>query len=301
MIAQVDLQHRFWSQEPFSQGWYIGAIGTFLFGIALMFALTFAPTRARRPIIWTVTFLAGAFWVLFYLWPRPVNRAPGELPNPGEYVGFLLSDMNQVVAAMANSVGAFLFGLGIYSLVRLHSRRFFRMQTDWFFSMVLLVSMVVMAFFGYWNWRLRTVNPELVNPENWVWQNYTYDFLFEGVLQQMDAAMFSMIAFFILSAAYRAFRIRSVESTVLMASALLMVLSLMGVVEYAWSSLVIDSITAGDPAHFANNFTLFEVARWVREHMMMPSLRALDFGIGLGALAMALRIWLGLEKGGVTV
>lgn len=300
-MTPAELQHQFWSQEPFSRGWYIGVFATFLFGLLLMFVLTFTPTRGRKPIIWTVTFLAGLFWVLFYLWPRPINRAPGELPNPGETVGFLLADMNQVVAAIANSVGAFLFGLGIYSVVRLHSRRLFRKQTDWFFSLVLLSSIVVMATFGYWNWRLRVINPDLANPENWVWQNYTYDLLFEGLLQQMDAAMFSIIAFFILSAAYRAFRIRSVESTVLMASALLMVLSLMGVVEYAWSSLIIDRITAGDPAHFANNFTLFEIARWVREHMMMPSLRALDFGIGLGALAMALRIWLGLEKGGVTV
>ncbi|MEZ5162691.1 MAG: hypothetical protein R2688_02865 [Fimbriimonadaceae bacterium] len=42
------------------------------------------------------------------------------------------------------------------------------------------------------------------------------------------------------------------------------------------------------------------VAGWLRSNMQIPAIRAIEFGVGLGALAMGLRIWLGLEKGGVS-
>ena len=106
--------------------------------------------------------------------------------------------------------------------------------------------------------------------------------------------MFSIIAFYILSAAYRAFRIRSVEATILLASALIMMLSLMGAVEYMWNGLFDHS------GAFVANFQLTEIARWIRDTFQTPGIRALEFGIGLGALAMGLRLWLSLEKGGVS-
>ena len=36
---------------------------------------------------------------------------------------------------------------------------------------------------------------------------------------------------------------------------------------------------------------------WVLSVVNMPVQRAIDFGLGLGALAMSLRIWLSLERG----
>jgi hypothetical protein len=213
-----------------------------------------------------------------------------------------LEDGTAIEATITNSVGAFLFGLGIYSLLRIHVKQFIRLKKDWFFSMVLLLSMVAMVTFGYWQYFQGKQHPgvDYADPLKWSTANYGFDLLFEGLLQQMDAVMFSLIAFFILSAAYRAFRIRSIESTVLMASALLMMLSLMGAVDFAWSG-VVKGMTHGDASSALNNLELSRVAEWVKQCLQVPSLRALDFGIGLGGLAMAIRIWLGLEKGGVTV
>ena len=47
-----------------------------------------------------------------------------------------------------------------------------------------------------------------------------FKFLFSGGLTNLGSATFSMIAFYIASAAYRAFRIRSLEATLLMIAAL---------------------------------------------------------------------------------
>ncbi len=300
MLAAI--QENFWATAPHSQRGYIMMAVAFAVGLALIVACLFAPTRARKPIVWTVTFLAGFYWVLFYFLPEPINRKPTDVArNAFEGFAFVMADGNAVAATVANSVGAFLFGLGIYSLLRIHTNNVLKKRKNWFFSLMLILSLICMVAYGYGNWWIKQHNPGLIDTQaRWQFPNYAFDIMFDGLLQQMDAVMFSLVAFYILSAAYRAFRIRSIESTVLMASALLMMLSLMGAVDFAWSG-VIGKLAHGDPNSFLNNFTLTSVSNWVKANLQVPSLRALDFGIGLGGLAMALRIWLGLEKGGVTV
>jgi hypothetical protein len=54
----------------------------------------------------------------------------------------------------------------------------------------------------------------------------------------------------------------------------------------------------GGAPHFLLNFKLTEIAGWLRNNMQVPAIRAIEFGVGIGALAMGLRIWLGIEKGG---
>ncbi len=276
---------------------------TFLASLAVMVGMMFAPQRARRPIVWTATFLTGAFYVLLFLWPEPIAREENDLPrNAVEAISFWVADFQPTMAASTNVITAFLLGLGIYSVLRVHITRLAKKQKDWAFSIVLLVGMVAMIVFGYIDYVLREFRDpdgKLLEQANWSFPNYAFDLLFDGLLQQMDAAMFSMIAFFILSAAFRAFRIRSVEATVLMGSALIMILSLMGAIDVPWSG-VIDGMTGNQPGHILNNLKISEVAGWFQSTLQVPSLRALEFGVGLGALAMGLRLWLGLEKGGVS-
>jgi hypothetical protein len=281
---------------------WTAVIVTFFVAMGFFFVLSNAPTKARRPIVGAFTFLMGAFYVLLFLWPTPINRKDDELPaNFVESVSFWLADFQPRIADFSNILTAFLLGLGVFSVLRIHLTKLFKKQKDWGFSVVLLVAMVLMATFGYWDFIQRS-DPQrgtlLEDQANWGLAQYGIDLLFDGILQQMDAAMFSMIAFYILSAAYRAFRIRSVESTVLMGSALILILSLMGLVDYYWTE-AIKGATGNDPANILNQLRLTEISGWFRNFLQVPSLRALEFGVGLGALAMGLRLWLGLEKGGV--
>ncbi|HXH62459.1 MAG TPA: hypothetical protein VNI20_14015, partial [Fimbriimonadaceae bacterium] len=281
--------------------WIFGAI---IVGIIGMFLLMRIPTRARKPVVLAFTFLSGAFYVIYYLWPSPISYSEGKLPHGFvDSGGYFLHAALPKVADIANVLTFLLYCLGVYSLTSIHTRRVFKQQKDWGFSVVLLIGMVAMASIGYWDYILKEFNDPnklLTHAENWTAVNYAYDLMFDGMIQQMDAAMFSMIAFFILSAAYRAFRIRSIEATVMMASALILMLSLMGAVDYLWTN-VIHTMTHNDPNNILNNLRLDVFAGWVKANMQIPSIRALDFGVGLGALAMGLRIWLGLERGGVSV
>lgn len=301
LLAQTS--ENFWRKTP-GTGLVLWVMIGLVAGTALCFFLSTVPTNLRKKVIVLFTFLAGLPYVAAYLWPKPIAAdISTDVPrNFNEQIGFFINQSVDPVGTLTNILSGFLLGVGFYSLVRIHLLKVKRRQENWGFSIVLLTSFVVMTVIGFWDWRSRAfTDPDgaLNSRQNWQFENYAQDFLFEGIYQQMDAAMFSMIAFFILSAAYRAFRIRSVEATVMMASALILMLNLMGALTFAWSQGIEQLvINTGNP--FFQNFQLTEFANWLRSTMQIPAIRAIDFGVGLGALAMGLRLWLGLEKGGVS-
>ena len=279
------------------------AIGLVI-GFGLLFGLMQMPSQFRKYVVATVTFFSGLYWVLFYVWPVPIDRKPGQLPNNAiESMGFWLKDAKSTVVSVTNIFTAFLLGLGVYSLLRIHGGRIAKGNKDSFFSATLLASMVIMVIIGYADWvtRIGGNGAKLDNRDNWTFINFAKDFLFDGLLQQMDAAMFSVIAFYILSAAYRAFRIRSIEATILLATAVLVMLSLMGAVSFLFDGAVNNMAGGhdGTGGHgFLLNFQLTTIAGWIKDTFQTSSLRAIGFGVGIGALAMGLRIWLSLEKMG---
>ncbi len=282
-----------------SQQAYIMALSAIFVGLLLMVAMFNTPIKLRRPIIILLTFLAGGFYVLSWLWPLPLGLDASQKPlNSVEAVSLTLQDGTTVMGKILQVIQGILLFLGVYSVLRVHAGRFLKRQKDWAFSLVLLCSMMAMITVGYGEYidNVRSAGVH-ANAESWTFWQYGKDFLFDGMLQNMDAAMFSIIAFFILSAAYRAFRIRSIESTILLASALIMILALMGLAEYG-SGQVIERITGGDPSHFANNFSLTSIRLWIRDTLQAPSIRALEWGIFIGGLAMGIRLWLSLERSG---
>jgi len=299
LLAQVAAPElNFWNGESLSTNLWIKIAIGLVIGFGLVVACLFLPTKARRPIIATATFLAGAFWVIYYFWPKPHDRGPNDIPsNIVESVSFWLSDAASArVGDFANVLNAFIIGLGIFSLTRVHLRKVNRRQGDYKFSILLLASIVVMVVVGFWDWKMKLDNPDVAR--NFTNVQYAADFLFDGLFQTMESAMFSIIAFFILSAAYRAFRVRSVEATILLAAALIMMLSLMGWLVHYWDGTV-SNLAGWETDHFLNNFKLTDSANWIKATLQTPSIRAIEFGVGLGALAMGLRLWLSLEKGGV--
>jgi hypothetical protein len=301
-FAQV--QTNLFNGEAGSSELIIKLIIGLVIGLAMTIAFMYVPTRMRRYLIGAFTFISGLVFVAVYFWPKsiPARGGPNEIPNGFVEAGsFFLDDVVNTVGDFATILTGFLLGLGIYSLVRIHALRVIKRHRDAFFSSVLLISIVVIAILGFSDW-YQQLDPAraslLADQANWGFSQRAKDILFDGLLQEMDAAFFSIIAFYILSAAYRAFRIRSIEATILLATALIVMLSLMGAVEFIWGQAV-DGITGGDKANVLNNLKLTEIQSWIRENVQNASLRAVTFGIGVGALAMGLRLWLSLERGGV--
>ncbi|MBK7092071.1 MAG: hypothetical protein IPH59_10190 [bacterium] len=107
-------------------------------------------------------------------------------------------------------------------------------------------------------------------------EDYTFSHLFRYTMIPIQSTMFSLLAFFIASAAYRAFRARSVISAVLLIAALVMMLRV---------------IPLGPLSVYIN-----DTSNWL---LLVPNLaakRPIIIGVGLGMVATALKVVLGIER-----
>jgi hypothetical protein len=263
--------------------------GRLALGLALMFALLAAlqaaPRRSRRGIIAGFTFLGGLYFALEFFWPAGKSGT-----NP-------LTPYQDVVASLAAVVGSFAVGLGVFSLTQLHLRNLARARPGWGYSLALLASFALMFVFGLLNeYRPRTTIIPAVSGA-WAAQNAhgLFQFLFKGGLNNLTSATFAMIAFYIASAAYRAFRIRSLEATLLMIAALIV---MVGSVSFGtWITHGIHSTLADGSENPWANLRIERVAQWLLLEINTPAQRGILFGLALGLLATSLRYWLSLERG----
>jgi hypothetical protein len=254
----------------------LAVVGVLVATVLIIVGLTLLPVRFRRYLIRGTVFVAGLFYALEFFLPTSAVVKPN---GTTVHENFLTQKIPDVIAPLADILGALLLGLGLFSLARIHSSNVLKRRPGWGNSLALLIAAVVMLVVGFS--AKATEHPAQSMKD-------TYSVLFDGVYQNMDAAMFSLISFFILSAAYRAFRIRSIESSILMISALIVLAGL------SFGVLLTNSLPAEG---FAANFRIETWSRWILSVVSAPTLRAIDFGIGLGGLAMGLRIWLGIERG----
>ena len=94
----------------------------------------------------------------------------------------------------------------------------------------------------------------------------------------MDATMFSLLAFFIASAAYRAFRARTFEATLLLVTAVIVMLGNVPIGDIIWAD------TASD------------ARQWILDNPNLSARRGIILGISLGAISQSIRIILGIER-----
>ena len=246
-------------------------IGAVLVGIAVLFLISLVPGRARKPLIAAVTFLSGLFYAIEFFWP--VNTAGADI-NKNFLTPYLkpVSDVTTVLQAFA-------LGVGIYSLLNVHLRNIARRKQGYFFSVVLVGAIVAMAVPALWK----------EYDKNNVTAKSLYTILYDGGFSSLNAAMFSIVAFYIVSAAYRAFRARSLEATLLLGAALVVILGQIAIGQALTSWIPNDGFTA--------NLHVENLRNWILTRVNSPAVLAIELGIGIGSLATSLRLWLSLERG----
>ncbi|MBI2874557.1 MAG: hypothetical protein HYY09_05680 [Firmicutes bacterium] len=199
--------------------------------------------RKKLPIL--ITLAAGIFVVVSrFVKIEPLPTLSGTLDE-----WFLVS-------------AAFAFVIGMANLTRLHLLKVRSRGKDWPYSLVLLV-----CLYGYLTLGL-TVSV----------QGPAYEWVYRNILGALQGAMFSLLAFFTASAAYRAFRIRSAEATVLMITA---------------AVVMVGNIPLGESIAGGN---IPGLAQWILDVPNTAGARGILLGAAVGALATSVRILLGLER-----
>ncbi len=207
----------------------------------------------RRSLPLIIAFAVGMIGILVYYIPHSGAQA-----------------LEQELTTWYRIVAAFALLLGIYSLMRLHWNRVQRQQSGWGYSFLVFVGFVLMSIFATYNDGQGPLNPQVIDSGPFVW-------MFKYVQVPADATMFSILAFFIASAAYRTFRARTPEAAILLVSAII---------------VMIGRVPIGEAIYHA----LPEIAQWMMDVPNLAAKRGILLGVSLGAVATALRIIFGIER-----
>lgn len=178
---------------------------------------------------------------------------------------------------------SFGFLLGLINVCRLHSHRV-RFGPDRIYSVITLCSAAAMivAEIGF-----RLTGKKLTSTIG-QWE----DFLFMKMYFPLGGTVFGLLSAYLISASFRAFRIRTWEASVLTLVAALVLITQVPAGQLIGAAVSPDAQAAG-----ANmDQSLREVRTWI---LLVPNdavQRAIGFGAFVGALAMAMRTWLSLDR-----
>lgn len=164
--------------------------------------------------------------------------------------------------------------LGTHSLIRVHAAKIARHKEGWGYSLVLLLGLAATVLVGILS--LFTHGSIVAIGSSFMW-------LYTNAIVPLQATMFALLSFFIASAAYRAFKARSMDATLLLLAAGLVMLGRVPVGQALTRSL-------------PTAMQLPVLADWLMEIPQMAAKRGILIGTYLGAVAMSLRIILGIER-----
>ena len=197
----------------------------------------------RGPLL--VTFLTGAaIAALFFI---PHYRA---------------QELNSKLLEWTLVVYAFALILGSMSLWNSHARKVKTRAEGWPFSLVTLTSLVLITVLGVWKG---------------VGEESPVGIIYNNVNSPLASTMFALLAFVIASAAFRAFRARSVEATLLLITAIVMMVGRVSI-----GPLISPHLPG--------------ITEWLLDVPNLAAKRAIAIGVGLGAVSTALKIILGIER-----
>lgn len=266
---------------------YMLVAGLVVCGLLWFIHRTFS-SRAKKWLIIAVTFIGGLFYLFEYFLPAGAYLPRGlqSLLLPRPRGGNFLSAYVEPVSDAVSVIGAFTIGLGVLNLSLVHGRNIVRRRPGWHNSLAYFIAFFAMVTFGLLSYYWPDPNPadRRVPP-----QQQGFEILFNGLYQPLSAAMFSVLAFYIASAAYRAFRIRSGEATLMMIAAFIVMLGQVPLGMWLTSGLPTDGMFA--------KLRLEVFSQWLLAWISMTAYRAVLLGVAVGALAMSLRVWLSLERG----
>jgi hypothetical protein len=264
----------------------------------------------RRKLTWLAILIPAVYFLLLFFAEGIPALGEGGL-NIGATESYVTRAL-VVVIAMA-------VGLGLINLFAQHAGNLLRRGKDWTYSVVVFVSFFLVAAGLLWQYhvdavrlnasdgaavanrrieQLQKLTPGLTRadaiaalaPEDRAalarWRDFEDGYRFEPrqffvnyISRSLTATVMALLGFYITYAAYRAFRIRSLEATVMMLSAAV--------------------VTLGSDS-FGGWITSGHLTTWADfDNRILNSgmQRGLLLGIGVATIAACLRMTLGLERG----
>jgi hypothetical protein len=212
----------------------------------------------KRELPLFITAVIGIFMLLSFFVPHQVVSVP--------------ADFLQATAIILVACG---YVLGGANALKVNLGAVAKQQPGWMYKVVLVVSLVTTVVIGFLD-GLRRQGGFLEEGSSSKW-------IYDSIYSPMAATLFALLAFFIASAAFRAFRIRTVEAGVLAVSALIVMLGRVPIGDWALGFLP-EVVRPG------------AVQEWIMDVPQNAAKRAILIGAALGVMATGLRVILGIER-----
>lgn len=157
--------------------------------------------------------------------------------------------------------------LGVANILRINLRLALRRQEDWPYKLVLVASMLIMIIVG--------VVDLIVRGD--VSAGSGFQYIFEYVFTPLSATVFALLAFYIASAAFRAFRARNIRA---------------GILLFSGALVMIGRVPLG--AALSDLFP--KLADWMMTVPNTAGQRGMIIGAAMGVIATGLRVIFGIER-----
>ncbi len=175
--------------------------------------------------------------------------------QPVKFLGDNLQEWYMIVASAAIFLGAL-------NLMHVHLRKIKLKLKNWKYSPITIIGFLLMLVTG------------LIYG---VTEGKPFDFMFMNLVAPMGATMFSLLAFFVASAAFRAFRASNWRATLLLTSAFVVMLGQVPIGAMIWDKIPLAKV-------------------WLMTIPNTAGQRAVMIGAAMGVVSTSLRMIFGIER-----
>ena len=212
----------------------------------------------RREIPLFFTFFVGTMLVVALFIPhRPFPTLDSEL------------------SIWVDIIAVFAFILGGGNLLQVHVDRITRKHRDRFYSFVTIAGFLITLAVG-----LAKVGGDPGLRGNYIAQGTWFKVIYDALFTPLQATMFSLLAFFVASASYRAFRAKTREATILLVAAFIILVGRTPLGYYL-------TFWLPPPLQFLH---IPNLSSWILATPNMAGQRAIMIGIALGVIATSLKL-----------
>ena len=175
---------------------------------------------------------------------------------------------------------AFSYFLGGANLLRVNFDAIYKREPGWPYKLVLIAGLVVTVVTGF------------AEGQGFLNEGTRSKWIYDNLYSPMQGTMFALLAFFIASAAFRAFRIRTLEAGMLAVAALIVMLGRVPLGDVMTNWLLQLPWLPGAP----HGLHLSSIQEWIMNVPQNAAKRAILIGAALGVMATGLRVILGIER-----
>ena len=213
----------------------------------------------KRTIPFAVVFIIGVTMFASYYVPHEVSQK------------HYIERMNE----WYNIIVAFAFLLGLISLFMSHYGKIKKKVDGWGYSILVFVGFLAMVIPAFISGGAQMMGANLT----------TLGWVYKSIFNTLQATMFSVLAFYIVSTAFRSFRIKSPQAFVLFIVAALLILGKVPVGDLIWTSLV-----------GWTGIELASIVEWVMNVPAVAARRGILIGVSIGAIVISMKIIFGIER-----